>query len=72
MKTKTDANDIIASKLVNYVQKSTINMFFSGPTSNKRLPDLINGFESVGIATKKSEKEQIGGASWLPSKVALF
>lgn len=49
MKTKTDENDPISKKLVNYVQRVTIDIYFNGPSSNKYLSEFMQGYKSKGV-----------------------
>lgn len=71
-KSKADSQDPDALKLVNYIQKVVIDIFFSGPFSIKKTNELVNGYKSLGVTVKQNENGQLGGAPWLKETVVLF
>jgi hypothetical protein len=71
-KSKADSQDFQALKLINYVQKVVIDLFFSGPYSIKPTNQIVSGYKSQAVITKQSEDILIGGAPWLDESVAIF
>jgi hypothetical protein len=71
-KSKADAEDALANKLVNYVTRIAIDLYFGGSTTTKPISEFIKGFSSAGIAYKQRANELVGGASWLGERVELF
>lgn len=72
LKTLCDSGDQKAKKLVNYVQKLAIDVYFGGPTTTSSTAGIINGLESVGVRVKQTADELLGGAKWLPSNLQLI
>jgi hypothetical protein len=69
LKTQCDAGDATAKKLVNYVQRLAIDVYFGGATTNRPINEVVAGIGARGIAVKQNAEELLGGAAWLPSSV---
>lgn len=72
LKTKGDSGDQTAQKLVGYVQKVSIDVYFGGPTIKKPINDLLSGLQSKGLKVKQAADRLLGGAPWLPSQLQLI
>jgi hypothetical protein len=44
LKVQTDCNDSQAKKLINYVQRVAIDVFFGGPTTTRPISDFVLGY----------------------------
>lgn len=72
LKTQSDAGDPTAIKLVNYVQKISLDVFCGGATTTRPISEVIMGFEPAALKEKIGMEDKFGGASWLASKAQLI
>ncbi len=64
-KAKADSQDPQALKFVNYIQKTVIDLYFSGPYTVKKTNEIVKGYKSFGVITKQNENDLLGGSPWL-------
>jgi len=66
-----DKGDLTAAKIINYVQKVTLDVAFAGIFEVRPLSDVINGYSSDALSIKRHSDPLTVGASWLPESVSI-
>lgn len=64
-KSKADSQDPQAIRVINYIQKVVIDLYFSGPYTVKKTNQIVKGFTSKGVITKQNTNDLLGGSPWL-------
>ena len=71
-KSKSD-KDLLAKKIVRYVQKSVVDCYFEDYLATSTVNELISGtISQEGLEVKRNAHPMQGGAPWLSSKTPLF